>query len=285
LQGARARVASQTPERRREIAREANRVRWAPRVAHQRLIHERAALQDPRPELESLAGCTVEPITRAEAKPIILRFEWLGTMGAATAWYGLRSPTGELLGAVGFGRANVARDLAKLGRAVCLQRGACVHYAPRNAASFLIRRAVKLAAREHAWQIFYAYGDPSAGEVGQIYQALSWSYVGTSAGRSPGRKRDQFIRPDGRKVDERMLRHGGLKLADVIGWKRVQASPKFRYVWIEDPKLRASSTLPRLPYPKRPTPRLARETARAGAIEPDPGASPDLLPIDQGGEP
>jgi hypothetical protein len=242
LQGARARVASQTPERRAQIAREAARARWRPRIAHQRVIRERAEAVDPRPPLASLDGCTVAPVTRQQAQPIILRYEWLGTMGRAKVWYGLRAPDGELLGVVGFG-GTAPRDLRG---AVVLERGACVHWAPRNAASFLIRRAVRLAHAEHGWSTFVAYADPDAGEVGTIYQALGWSYTGQGAGRTPGRKRDHFIRPDGRHVDERMLRHGGVTLDDVLGWKRVQTSAKHRYVWVE-----GGPALVGLPYPKR----------------------------------
>lgn len=243
LQGAKARAAKLSPERRSEIAREAARARHRPRVAHQYQIRTRAMATEPRDPLPSLAGCTVEPVTRREAMPIILRYEWLGTMGRARVWYGLRAPSGELLGVVGLG-GTAPRDLPG---AVVLERGACVHWAPRNAASFLIRRAIRAAHHEQGWTTFVAYADPDAGEIGTIYQALGWSYVGQGAGRSPGRKRDHFVRPDGRKVDERMLRHGGVRLDDVLGWKRVQSSPKHRYVWIEGGEQR-----PSLPYPKRP---------------------------------
>jgi len=242
FQGAAARAAILTPERRREIAREAARARWAPRIAHQRIIRDRAAESAPREPLANLDGCTVSPVTRAQAKPIILRYEWLGTLGRAKVWYGLHAPDGELLGVVGFG-GTAPRDLPG---SIILERGACVHWAPKNAASFLIRRAVRLAHREHGWTTFVAYADPDAGEIGTVYQACGWSYLGQGAGRTRGRKRDHFRRPDGRVVDERMLRHGGVKLADVIGWERVQTSPKHRYVWREDGAQRAS-----LPYPKR----------------------------------
>jgi len=240
LQGARARVASQTPERRSQIAREAARARWRPRMAHQRVIRERAAQQDPREPLASLDGCTVGPVTRRDAARIILRYEWLGTMGRAKIWYGLRAPDGELLGVVGFGGTSPS----DLPGSVILERGACVHFAPKNAGSFLIRRAVRLAHREHGWRTFVAYADPDAGEIGTIYQALGWSYTGQGS-RPNARKRDHFVRPDGRKVDERMLRHLGLKLGDVP-WRRVQTSAKHRYVWIE-----GADQVAGLPYPKR----------------------------------
>jgi len=60
------------------------------RMAHQRVI--RLALAD-RPPLTSLAGCTVRAITTAEAEPIIVRYEWLGTLARATvACYGCTAP-------------------------------------------------------------------------------------------------------------------------------------------------------------------------------------------------
>jgi hypothetical protein len=240
--GGKARATSLSPERRREIAQRAAQARWRPRKAHQRIIRERAAQQDPREPLASLDGCTVAEVTRRDAARIILRYEWLGTMGRARVWYGLRAPHGELLGVVGFG-GTAPQDLRE---AVVLERGACVHFAPRNAGSFLIRRAVRLAHREHGWSTFVAYADPDAGEIGTVYQACGWSYTG-QGGRPNARKRDQFVRPDGRRVDERMLRHLGLKLADVP-WRRVQTAAKHRYVWVEGGPQR-----PGLPYPKRPS--------------------------------
>jgi hypothetical protein len=60
-------------------------------------------LLEPRDQLPALDGCAVVAISREQARPIILRYKWLGTMGGARAWYGLRAPDGELLGAAGLG--------------------------------------------------------------------------------------------------------------------------------------------------------------------------------------
>src|SRR6266404_9182778 len=86
--------------------------------AHQRLIRERHALE-PDPLLEekqrlatSLKNAWVREITAAEAKKIILKYEWLGKMGVTDRSFGLYF--GEhLAGAVGFGRTagtNTARS-------------------------------------------------------------------------------------------------------------------------------------------------------------------------------
>ena len=71
------------------------------------------------------------------------------------------------------------------------------------------RHAVKLAHKEHGWEIFYAYADPEAGEIGTVYQASNWKYLGPSRA---GRDREKLVRPNGHVVDERQLRSGGVKL-------------------------------------------------------------------------
>jgi hypothetical protein len=147
-------------------------------VAHQRLIREQRAVEHPRAILSSLAGCRVEPITTDEAKRIILEYEWLGTIGRAKAAYGLLTPDGEVIGVAVFGWPAAAQSRDVCGpelreNAVCLERGACVHYAPANSASFLISQATRLAARDHGWDIFYAYADPEGSCVGRARTAVA----------------------------------------------------------------------------------------------------------------
>jgi hypothetical protein len=166
----------------------------------------------------------VEAIPRAEAREVILRYEWLGTMGSAsTATYGLRAPAGELLGVSVFGwNSSVqARDIC--GRehrelAVSLERGACVHYAPPHAASFLISRAVKLATADHGWRIFYAYADPAAGEIGTVYQACNWLYLGQGVGRSHSTgdhaNRQDWLIPDAADAQLLAALHRAMPIAD-----------------------------------------------------------------------
>ena len=159
-------------------------------VAHQRLIREREAARDPRPVMATLDGCTVEQITYAEAKALIVRYEWLRSMPTGTrACYGLRTASGELAGVAVFARgpAPESHDLCgpkHRDLAICLSRGACVHWAHPNAASHLISKACKLAAKEFGWRIFYAYADQTAGEIGTVYQAANWLYLGVGTGRT-----------------------------------------------------------------------------------------------------
>jgi hypothetical protein len=222
-------------------------------IAHQRKIREDMAAAAPRAAASSLADYAVQPITRADAVPLILRYEWLGTVGAATLFIGLLSPQGELEGAACFGwgaaSGRPVRDDGKYGDirdllgapAMCLMRGACVHYAPRNAASFLITRACKLAARITGATRFFAYADPMAGEYGGVYQAANWIYLGQGLdGEKRCRERRRFVLQPGRDPDvdanwqtTRVLRHHNPPLtfgsAKAAGWRIAWREAKHVY--------------------------------------------------------
>jgi hypothetical protein len=145
-------------------------------IAHQFEVGLAAHAADPRPRLASLHGCSVVPISRTTAKRLIQLYEWLGTSGRARYFFGLEGPSGELLGAVGFGHG--AHDASKCG-ALILERGCCVPHAPPNAASFLIGRALR-ALRKLGYQRFKAYADPAAGETGAIYAATGFRPVAST---------------------------------------------------------------------------------------------------------
>jgi hypothetical protein len=161
----------------------------------------------PRPAAANLLGYSVETISRADATPIIVHYEWLRTVGRATIFVGLMSPQRELQGVACFGAGPGGEIL--VGRpfgggegppqpAMCLERGACVHYAPPNAASFLINAACKLVYRFSKIPLFFAYADPMAGEYGGVYQAAGWVYLGQGLDGGKGRKHRYFVLQPGR---------------------------------------------------------------------------------------
>ena len=235
-------------------------------VAHQRRIRERETTLDPRPQMMTLEGSTVERVSFAEAKAIIVRYEWLRSMPTGTqACYGLRAPSGELVGVVVFayGPAPESADLCgpeHRDLTVCLSRGACVHWAHPHAASFLISRACKLAAEQFGWRIFFAYADPMAGEYGAVYQACNWLYVGVGVGRRSRSGRWRFFsRREGQWLSERTLRRRRLKPLDLRShpnWIAEWTPDKARYVWFEGTRrekreLRRALKYAPQPYPKR----------------------------------
>src|SRR5205823_2134615 len=97
----------------------------------------------------------------------------------------------HLAGVVCFGRTAGTKTAAS----VCgeeyahlvkvLNRGACVHWAHPNSASFMISHACRLMT-EKGYHIFVAYSDAEAGEVGTVYQASNWLYAGTTKQGSSG---------------------------------------------------------------------------------------------------
>lgn len=72
-----------------------------------------------------------------------------------------------------------------------LSRGATAGWTPKNLASSLIMWSIKWMVKNTQYRIFTAYSDPEAGELGTIYQACGWWYLGKTSGtkyryREPG---------------------------------------------------------------------------------------------------
>jgi hypothetical protein len=160
--------------------------------AHQRIIREQKA----QGSVEDLFGTPVADIKTAEcreinyeqAKSIILEYEWLGTMGTTQLHYGIFFD-GILGGAICFGyfqalRAGngkhpyltyVGEKHAKNG--IQLSRGACVHWAHEHSGSKLIGYGLRQMAQK-GYKYCIAFSDDEAGEIGTLYQATNWLYLG-----------------------------------------------------------------------------------------------------------
>ena len=207
----------------------------------------------------------VRPITKAEAVPFILKYEWLQTPGRPEAVYGaIDRITGKLAAVAIFGRPVLTHETPGT---IVLERGAQAWWTHPHTASWFINAACRMARADRGWNIFVAFADLEADEIGTVYQAAGWSYMGQSPTRLIGgkpRPRDYFIGPDGREIEDHGFRKRGLawprgsavavdKLtrAPVPGWRRVQHAAKHRYQWSPDPKLRADFKRRSLPYPKR----------------------------------
>jgi hypothetical protein len=210
-------------------------------IAHQRKIREEMALTNPRESASTLDGYSVETISRNDAIPIIMHYEWLRTIGRSTIFVGLLSPLREIEGVACFGwgpGGNIRRMIGV--PALCLERGACVHYAPQNAASYLISMACKLVYRIHGVARFFAYADPMAGEYGAVYQAANWLYLGQGLDGGKGREKRWFVLAPGRDGDKpenwqttRILRRQNPRLhlrnCEAAGWRKVKRGGKHVY--------------------------------------------------------
>jgi hypothetical protein len=229
------------------IARE--RFKSDPTKCYQRHIRELYAELEPREQLRSLSGACVTEITREQAASIILKYEWLAgdpknksPMGRGIqACYGLFSHDGELIGAnclgvMGGEIGNICGELYA-DKTVCLMRGACVHYAPKNAGSFFTAETCKQAYKDpdRGWSVFFAYSDTrNASEVGTIYQACNWFYLGEDLGRAKRSHHTNFISPDGtQKVTSYKLNHDkDRKFLRSLGWNESKGSMRS---WLKRP--------------------------------------------------
>ena len=244
----------------------------------QRQIRDAMVAAHPREAARSLERYSVETIARTDAQPIIMKYEWLQSMGGATLFVGLLSPTREIEGVACFGYgpaygpSNIRRVIGE--PAWCLERGACVHYAPRNAASFLITNACKLVARITGVARFYAYADPGAGEYGAVYQSCNWFYLGQGLNGKEGRAERYYALKPGDDPEDprnwkttRILRQQkpplGFAEAKAQGWQISKRAGKHVYAINigRDRKIWRRSMVERCgqrPYPA-PRPMLKRK--------------------------
>ena len=126
-----------------------------------------------------------------------------------------------------------------------------------------------MAHRDDGCTIFYAYSDAAAGEIGTVYQACNWTFIGT--GRKAGQWRWEYISPEGTVVNSRTMRKRIRKSfgdspapmreywsqLKSLGWERRRAYDRSRYVWFEGSKtvkkrLKKLLKYEPLSYPKRP---------------------------------
>ena len=264
-----------------------------PAVSHQKKIRDEMMAKDPRPVMKSLKDCYVKEASYIEergideyfsypdrfATDLILTYEWLGTLPKIPRWcgtYGLYDPSYSRekpigVSMFGYGSGTLARNVCGTeyaDKAICLERGASVHWAHPHAASFLISRACKIMA-DYGYRIFYAYSDVEAGEIGTVYQACNWHYIG----RADTARKDYFppkynpcMAPhnwiddrERRRIKKNFNCGHSPKQHREMGWLERKAISKHRYVRFEGNrrekrKFREALQYAVLPYPKRELP-------------------------------
>lgn len=142
---------------------------------------------------------------RAEMIEFIKKHEWLGTITQYTThWFGAYY-NGTLAGVILMSMPNAfskmlgddTKDLERL-----VSRGACVSWSPKNLASSLLMWSIRYMVENTDYRLFTAYSDPSAKELGTIYQACSFYYLGQKSGTTT-----RYINPyTGKIVSDRYFR-------------------------------------------------------------------------------
>lgn len=198
-------------------------------------------------------NASVKQINNVTAKAIIEKYEWMGCMSAVTWFsYGLYFD-GNCAGVVCYGpeySENLGKQAREQGRKcadwskygyegkmILLNRGACVHWAPPYAASFLIRHSMRLLPAKY--EVVTSTTDPLAGEIGTVYQAAGFHYIGSMREsnqrvNSGAGDRDAWIWRD-KLYGSRAVRSkcGSTKASDVEknmpGAKKIKQESKRRY--------------------------------------------------------
>jgi len=219
----------------------------------------------PVPHLD-VKRAIVRPISRAQAEQVILKYEWLGTMSPTSLHFGIfYGNYCAGVTCVGFGASMAGAYHADqfgigTGDLLTLARGACAHWAPSHSNSKLIGWTCRMVGARG--KLMWATCDTDAGEIGTIYQACNFVYIGASDGVT--RADREIVAPSGRVYNQRSIggwaktrkvRYESMKGALLDnGWSFQPGNPKHRYVYLldrSDRGLVSRIESMRRPYPKR----------------------------------
>ena len=118
-----------------------------------------------------------------EFKNFIISCEWLGRMPNRPShyftvrWKKNHALAGVLIMSVPNMTSHLlGRDNIHLERLI--SRGACASWTPKNLASWLVMKSISWMVKNTQFRMFTAYADPEAREIGTIYQACNFYYLG-----------------------------------------------------------------------------------------------------------
>jgi len=246
-------------------------------TAHQKLVRDQKAQED----LNNLFGnyweeidkdlkkAVVKPIDFNTAKRIIEEYEWLGCMPSVSLFYFGIYFDNVCGGCVVFSPEYIENlghwdKYDYTGKIILLSRGVCLHWTPINTNSKLIMSAIKMLPSTYA--VITATTDHLSGEIGTIYQACNFYYVGSMRDANPNVRSKNGDRTgwliNGKLYGARTLRqkYGDTKMETLLKFNRkvekVKQNSKHRYFLFRGSskqKEYLQSKIAHLikPYPKR----------------------------------
>ena len=115
----------------------------------------------------------------------IRRHEWLGSMPLHPTHRFVAEYKGQLAGVVIFSMPSaftklLGEETKNLERLI--SRGACVSWSPKCTTSSLLMHAIDWMVKNTPFRLFTAYADQEAKELGTIYQAANFAYLGQRYG-------------------------------------------------------------------------------------------------------
>jgi len=208
---------------------------YSPDKCHQRLMKEKEYKKDIEvltfnPSDFSIAEYTFSREDYSEKiKSFIEKYEWLRSVGVFSKYNFVIRLQGEIAGVQ---ILNEPTSYSKIlgdntPKWECLiQRGCTVSWAHPHLGSRLLMMSVNWMVRNTEKRLFIGYSDPSAGEIGTIYQACNFKYLGDKFGVP-----SKYIHPtykDGKEFCEHSLKRTG-----VFKWWCRQNGIKIESSWIK----------------------------------------------------
>lgn len=226
-------------------------------VAYQKIIREQKAISDKQNLFGAywenidldLKKAIVKEINIITAKVVIEEYEWLKCMPAIT-WHCYGIYFGDYCGGVIVFSPEYIENLGKwdkydyTGKIILLSRGVCLHWTPINTGSKLIMSAIKMLPEKY--KVITATTDHLAGEIGTIYQACNFHYVGSMRDSNPNVNsrngdRDAWV-IDGKMYGSRAIRlkYGDTKAETISKYhsnvSKVKQNSKHRYFYFRGTK-------------------------------------------------
>ncbi|GAB4125016.1 MAG: hypothetical protein Tsb0027_23750 [Wenzhouxiangellaceae bacterium] len=200
----------------------------------------------------------------AQASDFYDVYEHLGNPGRGVYHWGAFDRQ-LLVGAVSFGGACFAlhrgifaqiADKYEL-RVYQLTRGGTAPLAPRNTGSWIVSQGLKQLKSARGECLVVAYSDPYFNEIGTIYQAANFLFLGKTdpKGQSDYVINGQFM--SGWKVRRRFGTRDMTKLKEIDpDFIRMPLRPKYRYLYLATSRIKRKKILAEIdsrivPYPKR----------------------------------
>lgn len=150
---------------------------------------------------------------KQQAIDFIHRHEWLGSISQYTThWFaayyfdedqglfGKHILSGVILMNLPNAMSKMLGDNTRIERLI--SRGACISWSPKCLASSMLMWCIRYMVKNTEFRLFTAYSDPAAKELGTIYQACNFYYLGNKFGAL-----NRYINPyTGRIVSDRFFR-------------------------------------------------------------------------------
>lgn len=142
----------------------------------------------------------VDKLNKEECKTVsefIKRHEWLGNMPLHPTHRFKAMYKENLAGVIVMAMPNsfsypLGRENRRLEKLI--SRGACISWSPKNLASALLTWSMKWMVENTHYRLFTAYSDVEAKELGTIYQACNFYYLGKDKG-----SKKMYCAPDSTK--------------------------------------------------------------------------------------